>query len=122
LPLFPDGRPPSRRWRIVAWLQVAALAGWFVSQAFAPGPLINAGYRSVDNPYGIEAAGGVLATIGSVTSLLLLAIVFASAFFVVVKFRRSRGDERRQLEWVAYAGVVVILVLVAQLDVETTLP
>jgi hypothetical protein len=34
--LFPDGRPPSPRWRIVTWLLAVSLAGWFVSQALVP--------------------------------------------------------------------------------------
>lgn len=120
--LFPDGRPPSPRWRIVAWLQAAALAGWVASQAFVPGPLFNAGYESVDNPYGIEALGGVLKLTGVVSGLLLLVTVLASACSIVVRFRRSRGDERRQIKWVAYAGGLVALVIVLQFGVETMLP
>jgi hypothetical protein len=120
--LFPDGRPPSRRWRPLAWLQGAALACWFVSQALAPGPMVNAGYESIDNPYGIEALGGFLKVIGAVSSSVLLVTVLASVFSIVIRFRRSRGDERRQIEWVAYAGALVALVLIMQLVVETTLP
>jgi hypothetical protein len=120
--LFPDGRPPSARWRIVAWLLAAALAGWFVSQALVPGPLLNAGYESVDNPYGIEALGGILRLAGTVSSVLLLVAVLASVFAIVFRFLRSEGDERRQIKWVAYAGAVVALFLMVQLTVEATLP
>ena len=120
--LFPDGHPPSRRWRLVAWLLVAALACWIVSQAFAPGPLVNAGYESVLNPYGISALGGVLGVLGTVCGLLLLGTLLASAISLLVRFRRSGGDERRQLEWVAYAGALVMLVLVVQLIVESLAP
>ena len=120
--LFPDGRPPSPRWRIVAWLLIAALACWLVSQALVPGPLVNAGYESIDNPYGIEALGGVFKLVGTVSGILLLVAVLASALSIVVRFRRSRGDERRQIEWVAYAGGLVALVLIVQLAVETALP
>jgi hypothetical protein len=120
--LFPDGHPPSRRWRLVAWLLAAALAGWFVSQAFVPGPLVNAGYESVRNPYGVEALGDVLKVLGSVSGFLLLGSVLASAISLLIRFRRSGGDERRQLEWVAYAGALVMLVLVIQLGVETSAP
>ena len=120
--LFPDGRPPSPRWRIVGWLLGAALACWFVSQAFAPGPMVNAGYESIDNPYGIEALGGIFRVVGAASGYLLLMTALASAFSVVVRFRRSRGDERRQIKWVAYAGALVALVIIAQLAAETTLP
>ncbi len=120
--LFPDGRPPSPRWRWIAWLQAAALAGWSVSQALVPGPLHNAGYESVENPYGIEAAGGFLRVAGGVSGSVLLATVLASVVSVVVRFVRSRGDERRQIKWVAYAGGLITLVLALQLGVETALP
>lgn len=120
--LFPDGRPPSPRWRIVTWLLAAALAGWFVSQALVPGPLLNAGYESVDNPYGIEALGDILRRAGSVSSVLLLVAVLASVFAIVFRFLRSEGDERRQIKWVAYAGAVVALFLVLQLTVLTAVP
>ena len=120
--LFPDGHPPSPRWRPVAWVQAAALVSWTLSQAFAPGPMVNAGYESVDNPYGVEPLGGILRVVGGVSGFLLLVTVLASAFSIVVRFRRSRGDERRQIEWVAYAGALVALVLVVQIVVETALP
>jgi hypothetical protein len=120
--LFPDGHPPSPRWWPVAWVQGTALVGWFVSQAFAPGPMINAGYESVDNPYGIEALGGVFRGVGAVSGLLLLATVLASILSIIVRFRRSRGDERRQIEWVAYAAALVALVLLVQLAAEAALP
>jgi hypothetical protein len=76
--LFPSGRPPSRRWWPVSWLLGAALVGWFVSQAFKPGPMVNAGYESIPNPYGIEALGGVLKPLGAVCGILLLVIVLIS--------------------------------------------
>jgi len=120
--LFPDGRPPSRRWRIVTWLLAAALACWFVSQALVPGPLLNSGYKSVDNPFAIETLGGILRLAGTVSSVILLATVLASAIAIIFRFLRSSGDERRQIKWVAYAGAVVALLLVVQLAVETALP
>jgi hypothetical protein len=119
--LFPDGLPPTRRWRPVAWLQGAALACWGVSQALDPGPMVNAGYESLDNPYGIEALGGLLRAIGAVSAFVLLLTVLASVFSIVVRFRRSRGDERRQIKWVAYAGAVVALVLILQIAAEAAL-
>ncbi len=120
--LFPEGRPPSPRWQIVGWLLGVALGCWFVSQAFIPGPMLNAGYESIDNPYGIEALRDILRVGGTFSSFLILATVLASAFSIVVRFRRSRGDERRQIKLVAYAGALVALVVVAQLVVSTALP
>lgn len=120
--LFPDGRPPTRRWRPVTWTFAAALAGWAVSQALAPGRLVNAGYADATNPFGIEALGSVFWTIGGISLVLLLATSVASLASVIVRFRRSRGTERNQLKWIAYAAAVVLLVVLAQLAVEAIAP
>ena len=120
--LFPDGRSPSPRWRFVGWLLGVGLGCWTVSQALVPGPMFNAGYESVDNPYGVGTAGGVLRTVGGISAVVVLAAVLASTASLFVRFRRSRGDERRQIEWVAYAGALMVLVLVLQLIVEAMLP
>lgn len=120
--LFPDGRSPSPRWRLVGWLLGAGLGCWTVSQALVPGPMLNAGYESVENPYGVGTAGGVLRTVGGISAVAVLAAVLASTASLFVRFRRSRGDERRQIEWVAYAGALIVLVLVLQLIVEAMLP
>jgi hypothetical protein len=120
--LFPDGRPPSRRWRPVVWLFAAALAGWGVSQALLPGPLVNAGYADVVNPYGIGPLGAGFWALGGASLVLLLVTSVASVASVIVRFRRSSGTERRQLKWIAYAGTVMILVVFAQLGVEAAAP
>ena len=105
--LFPDGRPPSRRWRPVGWLAGAGMVLLIAGYAFAPGPLED--YPRVENPLGVEGPAGdvfeaflepgftlfALAAIGSVASL-------------VVRFRRSHGVERQQLKWMAAASALVV--------------
>jgi hypothetical protein len=120
--LFPDGRPPSPRWRPVAWLFAVAIAGWAVSQALVPGRLVNADYADAINPFGIGPLGPVFRALGAVSGVLLLATSVASAASVVVRFHRSRGTERRQLKWVAYASAMMMLVILAELAVETVAP
>jgi signal transduction histidine kinase len=102
LPLwFPDGRPPSRRWRPVEWLGWIALA-LLVVQLFAPGPI--RGFR-VENPAGIKGFGGPFDDLAWV--LIPLATIGA-VVAVVVRFRRSSGDERQQMKWFTFAAAVVV--------------
>jgi signal transduction histidine kinase len=97
--LFPDGALPSRKWRPVAWLGVAALV-FFLLGSLAPGPIPGFG---VPNPIGIpgfdvtDLAWGplLLASLGSIAA-------------VIVRFRRSRGDERQQLKWFTFAAALLL--------------
>src|SRR6266487_3496510 len=57
--LFPDGRLPSRRWRLVAWLDGLILAMATVGVAVRPGPL--AVLPSVANPFGASGMAARLA-------------------------------------------------------------
>ena len=83
--LFPSGHPQSRHWRPVLWLLGAALVGWIISQAFMPGPMVNAGYESIPNPYGIDALGGVLKPLNASSGVLLLVSGLASAVSLLVR-------------------------------------
>jgi DNA-binding SARP family transcriptional activator len=106
--LFPDGRLRSGRRRVVAWLIGAASVAGIVSAALAPGSL-GGSLSSVQNPFGIEGARSALAVVGSLaTGVGGLAFLAALASFAN-RFRGSRGAERAQLKWLAYAAVVLVL-------------
>jgi hypothetical protein len=103
--LFPDGRPPSRRWLPVAvvvevgWLGVVVLAALADSLALNEAP----GYE-IDNPVGIEGLGYVEdLPVFSALGVLLGAGIIGAVASVVVRFRRSRGVERQQMKWFVYA-------------------
>jgi hypothetical protein len=113
LMLFPTGRLPSPRWRPVAW----ALAGVFalVTMLFVvkPGPLEGT-KPSVENPTGIGAAAGVVEVVEGAVLPVVLLVVLAAPAAVLVRFWRSRGAERQQLKWLAFAAG--LWVCVAALD------
>ena len=102
--LFPTGRLLSPRWRPVAWMVV----GWIVGVAvgnFTYPPDSNLG---VEAPIRLnEAAGQIMNTIGSLAWLLAILAIPAAAASLVVRFRRSRGQERQQLKWLAYAAALL---------------
>jgi signal transduction histidine kinase len=103
--LFPDGRPPSRRWHPVVWIAAGAIVLGTVSFALMPGPLES--YPSVDNPFGIEGTKGAFELVLSVGALVIVVTLFAGIASLVVRYRRSRGAERQQLKWFTYAAALV---------------
>jgi hypothetical protein len=111
--LFPSGLP-SRRWRPVLWVSVASLA--VVTLMAAMDSTIQAAGRKVPNPIGITALEDVEATglFLVFTSLFALGVV-AATISIIVRFRRSRGEEREQLKWFAYAAALLAVTLIASL-------
>ena len=103
--LFPDGRLPSPRWRIWAWLSATAMIVNSLTAIIMPGGLANGGFPGVPNPLGIEALRPIRVWVeGSV--VLLVVCVLGCVVGLVRRFRRSRGQERLQLKWLTTAGAV----------------
>ncbi len=108
--LFPDGRLPSRRWRIVVWVTILGAAITALGVAFMPGILVT--HRYVDNPFGVVGVIGpkltTFAFFGASRILgmtLLLTSILAALFSVILRLRHARGDERQQLKWFMFAAV-----------------
>ncbi len=115
--LFPDGRPLSRRWRLILWINGILIATTIVVEAFDPGPI--QGDEPIRNPLGIEAAAEVFAVVSGLVDLLTALLVVVSAVSVYLRFRRAGGIERQQIKWLAYAaallGVVAIVGTIGEL-------
>ena len=94
--VFPDGRPPTPRWRWAAWLGAAVVAVGTVWVAFSPGPVD--GLAPVENPLGMEAVGTSYGLVKAVS----FALGFGAAASLYVRLRYARGTERQQLKWCAY--------------------
>jgi hypothetical protein len=113
--LFPDGRLPSRRWRPLAWLSGAVMVLASLGITLAPGPL--EGHSGVRNPLGLEGhpwiAGATLIVI-----LLLPVCILASALSLILRYRRSGGEVRQQIKWIAFAASLVGLVYLISLISE----
>jgi hypothetical protein len=107
--LFPDGAFLSRRWALFGRLVVPWSVACAVALAFAPGPIDDSiGFR-IDNPLGLGGAvGRVLAPTGGLMQLALVGFMAVGAASLVVRFARSRGDERQQLKWFVSTVVFVI--------------
>jgi hypothetical protein len=103
--LYPTGRPPSPRWRPIAWLTVLGMLLSIVSYAFRPGTLKASEVPVAANPLGVAGATGLLETVDRIGAVLFVLLFFAAVASVLVRFRRARGVERQQLKWFLYATV-----------------
>ena len=120
--LFPDGRPPSRRWRWVLWAYLAVAALWIGGTAvISVGAIAGHDIRvdSGGNLIGLTGgAAGPDAWFGVVQDVFfpLLALCWLlSVASQVVSYRRSSGERRQQLKWMlagAIAGVAGLLLAV----------
>jgi hypothetical protein len=112
--LFPNGQPPTPRWR---WVGVAAIvwAGLFVLLTVLL-QQINAATTPnlvLDNPIGVLGKETVerLRLIGVwIVGLLALVVVCAGALFV--RYRRANATEREQIKWLLYACALFLVVYV----------
>ena len=102
--LFPNGRLLSRRWRPIAWLagtMVAILVGLSMVK---PGPVMDEGpLTGVQNPFGLENAAEWIDRAHAVLSPLTIVLMLIAITSLVLRFRRSVGEERLQLRWFVYA-------------------
>jgi hypothetical protein len=107
--LFPTGHLLSPRWRPLAWLAGAATAAFTVLAALRAN-LDSGSDQVIANPIGVA---GVENPEESTVGVALLGLVTLSGMVafvsLVIRFRRSRGEERQQLKWFTYAGALVPL-------------
>ena len=113
--LFPNGRLLSNRWKALVWLAIAVAGLQTVVAILTPGPIIGSNqgeghtFILAVNPTGVTQLGGLLQTSEAALRVALPVIAIASFSALVIRFIRSRGEERQQLKWLAYAcGVLVV--------------
>ena len=109
--LFPDGMPLSHRWRVAVLLDLVGAVLMVVGIALTPGPF--EGQTELVNPIGISAIAGSLLDQGGVGWLLVPAAGLAAGASLILRFRRSRGVEREQLKWLAFAAAAFLVGVIA---------
>ncbi|MDP8900634.1 MAG: hypothetical protein M3N33_05700, partial [Actinomycetota bacterium] len=102
--LFPDGRPPSRRWRPVAWL-----GGFSIAMIVVLASILLWSERGTrllgDTGIADRGPGWLVALLSAAFPLMLLAGL-AAVTSLFARFHRSRGEERQQVKWFAYAAAL----------------
>ena len=126
--LYPDGHPPSPRWRWAVRGLVGGTAIAILGFLFRPGPFNNWIQDGIlyENPFGVDA----LATIGplviSVGTVIALFSAFSTVIAVRQRFKRATGEERQQMRWLAFvasiAGVFFVLQWVVGFIAEAFFP
>jgi hypothetical protein len=101
--LFPDARLPSPRWRPFAWVVGVVVAGGTVAVALWPETA--ARFDRINNPLGIEVAAPVI----NPMETILYALALISAASLLVRLLHSKGVERQQVKWFAYAVVMLAI-------------
>ena len=102
--LFPTGQLLTPRWRIVGQTAITAAIIFALVASLEPGPLKLLPLLS--NPVGAnEPLWAVLEPIMWFTMLLFMITFLAASISLIVRFRRTKGDERQQIKWFASAAI-----------------
>ena len=109
--LFPDGHPPSRRWRGVAWLGglsiglICVLTSIVLWPERGPALVQLGGFGGEVEEWRSAVSDWVLGLGGPMLLLAGLGAVIS----LVVRFRRARGDVRQQIKWFASAAALTLV-------------
>jgi GAF domain-containing protein len=108
--LAPDGRLLSSRWRYAAWITVAG------------GLLCVVGYLGYDPPafrLDSSAPGSAFSAFLAVGLLLICAGLLAAMASLLLRLRRSSGEERRQVRLIALAAAFLTVGVAALIVVQS---
>lgn len=102
--LFPDGRLPSPRWRVVAWIILLGTAIGIFGAAFAPYD----DSASIENPLLIRGWERFLEGAQELSGTVLAAALVLSFIAAIFRLRRARGEERQQMKWFFYGFALML--------------
>jgi class 3 adenylate cyclase len=108
--LIPNGRFVSPRWRLVALIGALVTAALLLTTMLDPELLSSQGPVRIANPTGVAGMRNIgQGPPGYALFLGGLGILALAGISVIIRLRRSAGDERLQLRWVAYAVAFSVL-------------
>jgi signal transduction histidine kinase len=104
--LFPTGRLRTRRWRPAAW---------FVGGAFAvaTADVLVTATRIWSHPFATSFDQLGNAAVVAIAYVVMYAALVVSVAALVLRFARSKGEERLQLKWFAAAAVLALVTIAA---------
>ena len=112
--VFPDGRLPSRRWRVLAW-SIVAVGAVLVMVA----PLLTEPTGQFVNPLGPGGAiGETIRVLFFGGELVLYGAIVLSALSLAFRYRDAGFEERQQIKWFGYAAALVSVYALLRLFVS----
>ncbi len=107
--LFPHGKLLSARWRPVAWCTAIVYGIGLISGQFVRGAEADEAGLAFVHVVKPEPLASIPTAVFDVFLPLQLAFVALAAVSLVVRLRRSTGEERQQIKWLAFSVAVVAL-------------
>jgi len=123
--LFPDGRVASRWWRSALRIYAVAFALLVLATCVAIAGALAAHPIRVDNNGGLAALDQPAGWFNAVQGPLSVVSVVLSLAFIArqaLSWRRSSGDRRQQLKWLASGAAVSIICLFAAASSSSSSP
>lgn len=118
--LFPDGKLLTRRWRWAARLTVVGTIWFAAGTALDTAPVeLSPHLPKVANPVGVRATEGFA---NGPWFLLIVLLLLLAVVGLLVRLRRSGGEERQQLKWFAYAASVSVGLLILAIPAMSLSP
>jgi signal transduction histidine kinase len=102
--LTPTGTYLSARWRVLGRVVVGAGAIAFLLSMTKTDPF-ESPFQDIENPWAVPAIQPAAAWVEYTLVLLVAAGLVASGVSLLLRWRRARGDDRRQLLWLALVVV-----------------
>jgi signal transduction histidine kinase len=102
--LTPDGRYLSPRWRVAGRATVVVCVLGLLLSIPSEQPF-DKPFQDVANPFAVAALQPVADVVKTVMVSLLGVGLIVSAVSLIVRFRRSRGEERRRMLWLVFVVV-----------------
>jgi hypothetical protein len=113
--LFPDGRLPSRFWRVILRVYGVLFAAELVATGVAIASALAAHPIRVDSNGGLATVDQPVGWFNAVQSPLMLGVLVLSLAFIArqaLSWRRAAGERRQQLKWLASGAAVSLVCLI----------
>ena len=118
LVLFPDGHPPSPRWRPAVWLSAGGAIASYVLFLVKVSPIEPVAGIRFPNPFAVESLSGFVGPALVAAAWATVIGVIGCFAGLIVRYRRGDAELRQQIRWlglVAALGGASVLISLASL-------